>query len=37
MNIDENILVKLATGSHQAFKEIYRTYYSRIQLLHMGF
>ena len=36
MNIDENILVKLATGSHQAFKEIYRTYYSRIHAFAHG-
>lgn len=36
MNIDENLLVKLATGSHQAFKEIYRTYYSRIHAFAYG-
>lgn len=37
MNIDKDILLKLVEGDHQAFKIIFRTYYSKVRAFAYGF
>lgn len=37
MSIDNEILLKLAEGDHQAFKFIFRSYYSKIRAFSYGF
>lgn len=37
MNTEQDILLRLAEGDHQAFKKLFRTYYSKVRAFSYGF